>query len=70
MTACYYCKKEIVGHITWLAEDYRNEGGDIEGPHPFHVTCADGPWPLFEVSAEQADKLRKEKQNARPNDAE
>lgn len=48
------CKAEIEGRVVWLAEDYRIDGGQIEGPYSLHPVCADQPWPLYEISAEEA----------------
>ena len=58
---CMACKKPIRGRVVWLAEDYRNDGGCIDGPYTLHEDCARGPWPLYEVTAEEAAKLTAEK---------
>ena len=57
---CYACKKEVMGRVVWLMEDYRSEGGQIEGPHSMHVHCANQPWPLYEVSEEEARRILQE----------
>lgn len=59
---CLGCKQEINGRVVWLAEDYRKDGGQIDGPYPLHATCADAPWPLFELTEAEADRLEAEKQ--------
>lgn len=53
--SCYDCKQAIIGDVTWLAEDYRDEGGSLEGPHPFHAKCAAQPWPLYELTTREAE---------------
>jgi hypothetical protein len=63
---CYDCKRPIVGRVVWLAEDYRQEGGEIEGPHAFHPACAEKPWPLYEVTPYRAAQLEAEKRAVRP----
>lgn len=45
-TICDDCKQPIVGLCVWLGER-DNEGKAFE--LPFHPTCADQPWPLYEV---------------------
>ncbi len=51
---CYDCKREITDRVVWLAEDYRDEGGEIAGPYAFHEKCADQPWPLYELTDDEA----------------
>ena len=58
---CFSCGKHIYDGIVWLMEDYRREGGSLIGPLPFHEACADQPWPLYEVTAAEAEKLCLEK---------
>jgi hypothetical protein len=60
---CLGCQKPIRGRVVWLAEDYRNEGGDIDGPYALHPRCADAPWPLYEVTDAEAETLRQTKAN-------
>jgi hypothetical protein len=51
---CYDCKQPILDRVVWLGEDYRDEGGQIEGPYAMHAGCADQPWPLYELTEEEA----------------
>ena len=51
---CYCCKRPIGDDVVWLAEDYRDEGGQIEGPYAMHARCAAHPWPLYEISPSEA----------------
>lgn len=60
---CLGCKKPITGRVVWLAEDYRSEGGEIDGPYALHPLCADKPWPLYEITEAEAEVLRREKVN-------
>jgi hypothetical protein len=51
---CEACKREIRGEpITWLGEDYRDEGGGWH-VYAFHHHCSLAPWPLFEVPEDEA----------------
>ena len=49
---CYDCRQIIEGEVVWLGEVY--DGTPKEWP--FHPTCADQPWPLYETRREMADK--------------
>lgn len=55
--SCLDCKGPIVGSVKWMAEDYRDDGGEIDGPYAFHPSCGKGPWPLWECSAAEAAVL-------------
>ena len=50
---CFDCKLEITDRIVWLGEDLRPEGV-IVGPYPMHETCANQPWPFYELSDAEA----------------
>lgn len=45
---CFDCRLPILDEIVWLGEIYPD--GELEWP--FHRTCADQPWPLYEVRRE------------------
>jgi len=51
---CMDCQQPIEGRVVWMGEDFRAAGHGIAGPYPMHPQCADQPWPLYELTAEQA----------------
>jgi hypothetical protein len=42
---CFACNGTIVDVAVFLGETYDG----VEKEWPFHETCADGPWPLYET---------------------
>ena len=44
---CYDCKRPINGIVVWLGETDEATGQPFE--LPFHQTCANQPWPLYEI---------------------
>lgn len=50
---CFDCEQEIVGVIVWLGEV---DEDDQPFEHPFHETCADKPWPLYETRRSFSDE--------------
>lgn len=51
-TICFdsACGEEIIGPCVWLGEVDEESG--IEYTFPFHPSCADQPWPLYETRKE------------------
>jgi hypothetical protein len=48
---CFDCKRDISGRVVWLGEDHGDKGRVV---YPFHEDCSLGPWPLFELTEQQA----------------
>lgn len=60
MEKCWDCGADIIGTPTWLAHD----GGDdektrVETVYPLHEACARKPWPMYEVTPEQAATIKR-----------
>jgi len=56
MATCYACHTEIIGPSEWLADD----GGDSPkyvDAYEMHPACANQPWPLYPVSADEAAEI-------------
>lgn len=50
---CMACgRKVVLKEGVWLAE--RSEGN---GPFLMHRVCAQGPWPLYEITANEAREM-------------
>jgi hypothetical protein len=51
---CHDCETPIDGVIVWLGETYDG----VPKQWPFHETCANGPWPLYEVARTQSETMK------------
>ena len=59
------CGQEIDGEPTWLAHDGGYDGSDPaerkarERVYPLHRNCAKQPWPMYEVTPEEAKLIKR-----------
>lgn len=61
MAKCWACHTEIVGPSAWLGYAAEGSPNTYDDAYELHPACADQPWPLYDLTPDEAAQILAEK---------